>query len=69
MATGHAGVVDIRPLQLGQPREQLHHPSAVEKMSFSSCNCRFPRPCFVDAIIFPTQNGCQKSPIIVTLPL
>ena len=35
--------------------------------------CRFPRSCgrhyFVAAIIFPTQNGFQKSPIIVTLPL
>ena len=30
-------------------------------------NCRFPRPCFTAAIIFPTHNGCQKSPIIVTL--
>ena len=30
---------------------------------------RFLRPCLVAAIIFPTQNGCQKSPIILTLPL
>ena len=36
MATAHASVADIRPWQLGQPREQLHYPSWVEKMSFSA---------------------------------
>ena len=46
--------------QLGLPCEQFHRPGWVEQMSLSSSNCRFPRPCFVAAIIFPTQNGCQK---------
>ena len=36
MATAHASVADITPWQLGQPREQLHRPSWVEKMSFSA---------------------------------
>ena len=60
MATAHASVADIRPWQLGQPREQLHHPSWVEKMSFSSSNCCFPRPCLVAAIIFPHTKWLPK---------
>ena len=36
MATAHASVADITPWELGQPREQLHQPSWVEKMSFSA---------------------------------
>ena len=56
--------------QLGQPREQLHRPNWVEQMSFSSSNCCFPRPQGLwPPLFFPTQNGCQKSQIIVTLPL
>ena len=58
MATAHASVADIRPWQLGQPREQLHHPSWVKKMSFSSS--RFPRPCLVAAINFPHTKWLPK---------
>ena len=60
MVTAHSSVADIRPWQLGQPREQLHHRSWVEKMSFSSSNCRFPRPCLVAAIIFPHTKWLPK---------
>ena len=60
MATAHASVADITPWQLGQPRAQLHPPSCVEKMSFSSSNCRFPRPCLVAAIIFSHTKWLPK---------
>ena len=60
MATAHTSVADITPWQLGQPREQLHWPSWVEKMSFSSSNRRFPRPCLVAAIIFPHTKWLPK---------
>ena len=46
--------------QLGQPREQLHRPSRVKQMSFSSSNCRFPRPSLVAAIIFPHTKWLPK---------
>ena len=46
--------------QLGQPREQLHRPSRVEQMAFSSSNCRFPRPSLVAAIIFPHTKWLPK---------
>ena len=36
MAIVSANVADIRPWQLGQRREQLHRPSWVEQMPFSS---------------------------------
>ena len=36
MAIVRANVADIRPWQLGQPREQLHRPSRIEQMPFSS---------------------------------
>ena len=69
MATAHASVADIRPWQLGQPREQLH-PQAESRKS------RFPRAIVVfhglalwPPLFFPTQNGCQKTLIIMTLPL
>ena len=39
VATAHARVADITPWQVGQPCEQLHQPSWVQKMSFSSSNC------------------------------
>ena len=55
MATAHASVANIRPWQLGQPREQLHRGRWVEKMSFSSIYCRFLRPCLVAALFSPTK--------------
>ena len=60
MATAHASVADIRSWQLGQPREQLHHPSWVAQMSFSSRKCCFPRPSLVAAIIFPHAKWLPK---------
>ena len=59
MATARASVADIS--------------SVSRANSFTapaeSSNCRFPRPGLVaDINFFPAQNGCQKSPIIVTLP-
>ena len=62
MAIAHASVGAIRPGQLGQPRKQLHRPSWVEKMSFSSSTCRdhFPQPCPVAAIIFPHTQWLPK---------
>ena len=49
-----------RGYQLGQPRKQLHRPSRVEHMSFSSSNCHFPRPSLVAAIIFPNTKWLPK---------
>ena len=60
MATAHASVADIRSWQLGQPREQLHRPSWVAQMSFSSRKCCFPRPSLVAAIIFPHTKWLPK---------
>ena len=68
-ATAHASVADTRPWQLGQPREQLHRPSWVEKMSFPRAIVVFRGLALWPTLFFPTQNGCQKSAIIVTLPL
>ena len=52
-----------RGYQLGRPLEQLHRPSWVEQLSVSAAGPGGRH------YFFPTQNGCQKSPIIVTLPL
>ena len=60
MATACASVADIRPWQLGQPREELHHPRRVEQKSFSSRKCRFPWPSLVAAIIFPHTKWLPK---------
>ena len=42
------------------PREQLHRPSWVEQMSFSSSKCHFLWPCLVAAIIFPPHKMPAK---------
>ena len=59
-----AGVLDIRPWQLGQPREQLRRPGQVDQKSFFFCDLAGWVPLF-----FPTQNAWKKSPVIVTLLL
>ena len=60
MATARASVADIRSWLLGQPREQLHRPTWVAQMSFSSRKFRFPRPSLVAAIIFPHTKWLPK---------
>ena len=60
MATARASVADIRPWQLGQPREELPRPRRVEQKSLSSRKCRFPRPSLVAAIIFPHTKWLPK---------
>ena len=60
MATARASVADIRPYQLGQPREQLHCPAESRKCRFPSRKCRFPGPSLVATIIFPHTKWLPK---------
>ena len=67
MATARASVADIS--SVSRPTGSFTAPAESSKCSFPRASVVFRGLALWPPLFSPTQNGCQKSPIIVTLPL